>query len=143
SYVAVSFYPSLFLFHDTSTTQIYTLSLHDALPISTNDTNLLNSFVDSTGQIARITTFMKDIGTEKMEGIKADIEKKAAKVLPEDRYDVTITGKALVFMQGTKYLVKNLITSLGFAIFLISLLMAYLFRSFRMIIISLIPNILP
>jgi len=110
---------------------------------STNDTNLLNSFVDSTGQIARITTFMKDIGTEKMEEIKADIEKKAAKVLPEDRYEVTLTGKALVFMQGTKYLVKNLITSLGFAIFLISLLMAYLFRSFRMIIISLIPNILP
>ena len=110
---------------------------------STNNTNLLNSFVDSTGQIARITTYMKDIGTEKMEDIKADIEKKVAKVLPEDRYEVTITGKALVFMQGTKYLVKNLMTSLGFAIFLISLLMAYLFRSFRMIIISLIPNVLP
>lgn len=110
---------------------------------STKNTNLLNSFVDSTGQIARITTFMKDIGTEKMEDIRVDIEKKVAKVLPEDRYEVTLTGKALVFMQGTKYLVKNLVTSLGFAIFLISLLMAYLFRSFRMIIISLIPNILP
>lgn len=110
---------------------------------STNNTNLLSSFVDSTGQIARITTFMKDIGTEQMEDIKADIEKKVAKVLPEDRYQVTLTGKALVFMQGTKYLVKNLMTSLGFAIFLISLLMAYLFRSFRMIMISLIPNILP
>ena len=110
---------------------------------STKNTNLLNSFVDSTGQIARITTFMKDIGTEKMEDIRLDIEKKVAKVLPEDRYEVTVTGKALVFMQGTKYLVKNLVTSLGFAIFLIALLMAYLFRSFRMIIISLIPNILP
>ena len=110
---------------------------------STKNTNLLNSFVDSTGQIARITTFMKDIGTDKMEDIRLDIEKKVAKVLPEDRYEVTVTGKALVFMQGTKYLVKNLATSLGFAIFLIALLMAYLFRSFRMIIISLIPNILP
>lgn len=110
---------------------------------STKNTDLLNSFVDSTGQIARITTFMKDIGTEKMEDIRVDIEKKVAKVLPEDRYEVTLTGKALVFMQGTKYLVKNLVTSLGFAIFLISLLMAYLFRSFRMIIISLIPNLLP
>src|SRR5690606_5588239 len=110
---------------------------------STKNTNLLNSFVDSTGQIARITTFMKDIGTDKMEDIRLDIEKKVAKVLPEDRYEVTVTGKALVFMQGTKYLVKNLVTSLSFAIFLIALLMAYLFRSFRMIVISLIPNILP
>jgi predicted RND superfamily exporter protein len=110
---------------------------------STNNTNLLNSFVDSTGQIARITTYMKDIGTEKMEDIRVDLEKKITKVLPEDRYEVSLTGKALVFMQGTKYLVKNLMTSLSFAILLISLLMAYLFRSFRMIIISLIPNILP
>lgn len=110
---------------------------------STNNTNLLNSFVDSTGQIARITTYMKDIGTEKMGDIRVDLEKKITKVLPEDRYEVSLTGKALVFMQGTKYLVKNLMTSLSFAILLISLLMAYLFRSFRMIIISLIPNILP
>lgn len=110
---------------------------------ASENTNLLESFVDSTGQIARITTFMKDIGTDKMEGIRNDIEKKINKVLPSDRYDITITGKALVFMKGTKYLVNNLVTSLALAILLISIFMAYMFRSFRMIIISLIPNILP
>lgn len=110
---------------------------------ASENTNLLESFVDSTGQIARITTFMKDIGTDKMEGIRTDIEKKINKVLPSDRYDITITGKALVFMKGTKYLVNNLVTSLALAILLISIFMAYMFRSFRMIIVSLIPNILP
>src|SRR5437879_11356108 len=30
------FYSSLFLFNETATTEIYTLSLHDALPISTS-----------------------------------------------------------------------------------------------------------
>src|SRR5258708_15675665 len=30
------FPPSVFFFNDTATTEIYTLSLHDALPISTN-----------------------------------------------------------------------------------------------------------
>ncbi len=110
---------------------------------SSGQADLLKSFVDSTGQVARITTFMQDIGTDKMEGIETDLWKKINKVLPQDRYDVTLTGKALVFMKGTKYLVKNLIMSLALAIFLISLFMAYMFRSFKMIIVSLIPNILP
>jgi predicted RND superfamily exporter protein len=54
-----------------------------------------------------------------------------------------MTGSALLFLKGTKYLVKNLIMSLALAIGLIALFMAYLFRSFRMIVISLIPNLLP
>ena len=110
---------------------------------STSDVDLLNNFVDSTSQYARITTFMKDIGTDKMERIEEDIQNKIDKVFPEERYDVTLTGKALVFQKGTKYLVKNLAISLSLAIFLISLFMAYMFRSGRMIIVSLIPNLLP
>ncbi|MGH1385975.1 efflux RND transporter permease subunit [Kordia sp.] len=104
--------------------------------------NMLSSFVDSTGRYARITTFMKDIGTDKMERIEENLQAKIDKTF-KDRYDVTITGKALVFLKGTKYLVNNLIMSLSLAIFLISLFMAYLFRSFRMILISLVPNLLP
>ncbi|ULC59458.1 efflux RND transporter permease subunit [Flaviramulus sp. BrNp1-15] len=110
---------------------------------SSSNIDLLKNFVDSTGQYARITTFMKDIGTDKMERIEENIQTKIDKVFPEDRYDVTMTGKALVFQKGTKYLVKNLAISLSLAIFLIALFMAYLFRSGRMIIVSLIPNLLP
>ncbi|MFP4844230.1 efflux RND transporter permease subunit [Winogradskyella sp. PE311] len=110
---------------------------------SSSDVELLNNFVDSTGQYARITTFMKDIGTEKMERIQENLQTKIDKVFPKERYEVTMTGKALVFQKGTKYLVRNLVISLSLAIFLISLFMAYLFRSFRMIIVSLIPNLLP
>ena len=110
---------------------------------SSSDTNLLNSFVDSTGQYARITTFMKDIGTDKMERIQENLQNKIDKVFPKEQYNVIMTGKALLFQKGTKYLVKNLVISLSLAILLICLFMAYLFRSFRMIIISLIPNIIP
>ena len=105
--------------------------------------NLMKNYVDSTGQYARLTTFMKDIRTERMEEIKADLEKEIKKIFPEDRYDVQLTGKSLIFLKGTKYLINNLILSLSLAILLIALFMAYLFRSFKMIIISLIPNILP
>ncbi|RUA12514.1 MAG: RND family transporter [Flavobacteriia bacterium] len=107
------------------------------------NSNLLKNFVDSTGQYARMTTFMKDIGTDKMEQIEQRLEGKIRKVFPADKYNITITGKALVFIKGTNYLVKNLVISLSLAIVLISLFMAWMFRSFRMIIISLIPNILP
>ncbi|WP_034042829.1 efflux RND transporter permease subunit [Wocania ichthyoenteri] len=110
---------------------------------STSHVDLLKNFVDSTGQYARITTFMKDIGTDKMERIEENLQNKIDKVFPKERYNVTMTGKALVFQKGTKYLVKNLAISLSLAIFLISLFMAYMFRSGRMIIVSLIPNLLP
>ena len=110
---------------------------------SSSDVDLLKNFVDSTGQYARVTTFMKDIGTDKMERIQERLQTKIDKIFPEERYEVTMTGKALVFQKGTKYLVRNLVISLTLAIVLISLFMAYLFRSFRMIIVSLIPNLLP
>jgi hypothetical protein len=110
---------------------------------SSSNVDLLKNFVDSTGQYARITTFMKDIGTDKMERIQENVQNKIDKVFPKERYNVTMTGKALVFQKGTKYLVKNLAISLSLAILLISIFMAYMFRSARMIIVSLIPNLLP
>jgi len=110
---------------------------------STSNVGLFKNFADSTGQYARITTFMKDIGTDKMERIEENIQNKINNVFPKNQFEVTMTGKALVFQKGTKYLVKNLAISLTLAIFLISLFMAYMFRSFRMIIVSLIPNLLP
>lgn len=110
---------------------------------STTNVDLLTNFVDSTGQYARITSFMKDVGTDQMERIEEDLHEKIDKLFPEDKYNVTITGKAYMFQKGTHYLVNNLILSLSLAIVLISLFMAYMFRSFKMIIVSLIPNLLP
>ena len=110
---------------------------------SSEDGNLLKSFVDSTGQTARVSTFMKDVKTSRMEEIEAKLQENIDKLFPSDRYNVYMTGSALLFLKGTKYLVKNLILSLALAIGLIALFMAYLFRSFRMILISLIPNLLP
>ena len=107
------------------------------------NSDLLNNFVDSTGQYARITTFMKDIGTEKMGRIEERLQARIDKEFPKENYSVTLTGKALVFLKGTNYLIRNLVVSLSLAILLISLFMAWMFRSFQMIIISLIPNVLP
>lgn len=105
--------------------------------------NLMKAYVDSTGQYARITTFMKDIGTDEMARVEKKLHKKIDEIFPKDRYEVTVTGKALVFQKGTSYLVDNLIESLIFAILVIAILMLYLFRSFKMVFASVITNVLP
>jgi hypothetical protein len=105
--------------------------------------NLMKSYVDSTGQYARITTFMKDIGTDEMAKVEKKLHSKIDEIFPKDRYEVTVTGKALVFQKGTSYLVDNLIESLIFAILVIAILMLYLFRSFKMVLASVITNVLP
>ena len=110
---------------------------------SSTNTHLLDNFVDSTGRYARITTFMKDIGTDKMTNIEERLQQKINKEFPKEKYDVSMTGGALVFLKGTNYLINNLVISLSLAILLIAIFMAFMFRSFRMILISLIPNIFP
>jgi hypothetical protein len=110
---------------------------------SNSEAGMLKNFVDSTGRYARITTFMKDIGTDKMDIIQERLKAVIDKEFPSDKYTVTLTGKALVFIKGTNYLINNLVFSLSLAIILIALFMAWMFRSPQMILISLLPNILP
>jgi predicted RND superfamily exporter protein len=75
--------------------------------------------------------------------VYSGLDKTLDRLFPKEQYTTYTTGKALLFLKGTEYLITNLMISLVLAILLISLFMAYLFRSFRMIVISLIPNILP
>jgi hypothetical protein len=105
--------------------------------------NLMKSYVDSTGQYARITTFMRDENGDAIPRIEAEIRKKVDKIFPPNKYHVSITGKALVFQKGTSYLLDNLLSSLIFAFFLTALLIGFMFRSFKMILVSIIPNLLP
>ena len=104
---------------------------------------LMENYIDSTAQFNRVTTFMKDITTERIEEIEEDLLKEIDKIFPPERYKVKLTGKTLLYLKGTHYLIRNLIISLSLAILLIALFMAYMFRSFKMIVISLIPNLLP
>lgn len=141
-YSKQAFYNGIPKYYQLPTSQENTFIM-DMVRKSSAEGDLLESFVDSTGQTARLTTFLRDVKIERMEEIEEDVQKAINKFFPVERYNVFITGKALLFLKGTRYLVKNLLISLALAIGLISLFMAYLFRSFRMIVISLIPNLLP
>ena len=105
--------------------------------------NLITNYIDSTGQNARMTTFLMDVKTNRIEMIEEDLKKEINEIFGADKYNVILTGKALLYLKGTHYLIKNLFISLSLAILLIAMFMAYLFRSYKVIIISLIPNLLP
>ena len=105
--------------------------------------NLITNYIDSTGQNARMTTFLMDVETNRIEMIEENLKKEINQIFDADKYNVILTGKALLYLKGTHYLIKNLFISLSLAILLIAMFMAYLFRSYKVIIISLIPNLLP
>lgn len=105
--------------------------------------NPLKSYVDSTGQYARISTFMREVSTDEMVKVEEKLNDRINKLFPKERFTVTITGKALLFQKGTSYLLENLIESLLFALALTGALIFFLFRSVKMIFVALIPNLLP
>lgn len=107
------------------------------------DAKLLHSFIDSTQQVTRISIRMKDVGTERMDQLYASFKADVDTVFPSESFDTTVTGSSITFYKGTQYLLRSLFSSLGLAIFLISLFMAVMFSSWRMVLLSLIPNIFP
>lgn len=111
---------------------------------NTKDTSrLLSSFVDSTRQVARLTLNVADIGTSRMEELMNQLMPKIYATLDTSKYSVDVTGASVIFLEGNRYIIEGLTSSLLLAFLLIAVCMGYLFRSWRMIIFSLIPNLIP
>lgn len=108
-----------------------------------NNAGLLSSFTDSTGQYARISANVADIGIKEMGALQEHLYAQIDSIFEPEKYEVKLTGNSVVFIRGTNFLVNNLFISLALAIIIISMLMALLFRSARMVFISLVPNIIP
>ncbi|MCF8365864.1 MAG: MMPL family transporter [Bacteroidales bacterium] len=108
-----------------------------------NQRTIMNSFVDTSLQVTRISVQMANIGTTDIQRIKDELRPKIDSIFPPDKYDVKITGTSVVYLKGTNYLVKNLVMSLILALIVICILMALLFSSARMVLISMAPNLIP
>lgn len=104
---------------------------------------IISTFMDSTKQVARISVNMKDVGSIKLPLLIADYEKKAAEIFDTASYKITFTGSSITFLEGSSFIIKGLKESIFWAFLLITLCMLYLFRSFRILICSLIPNLIP
>lgn len=107
------------------------------------DISILNNLIDSDLRTARIMVQIKNVGSPDIQRIKEDLSQRIAEIFPAEKYDVTITGTSVVYQRSTDYLISNLKTSLLIAVLAITILMIFLFRSFKMVSVSLIPNLFP
>lgn len=103
---------------------------------------LVGAFVDSTEQYLRISMSMADVGTEKLPAILDTIQKNVTASF-DSSYKVTLTGTSITFLEGSRFIINGLKESILWAFLLISVCMLYLFRSFRILLCSLIPNLVP
>ena len=92
----------------------------------------------------RISLKVADVGSIRLDSLVNQVIRPAIQnIFKDSSLKVDVTGTTHIFVKGNDYLVKGLKNSLLLAIVIIALLMAMLFRSIRMIFISLITNLLP
>ncbi len=128
---------------------------------------LVSSFMDSTKQQARISVNMADIGSARLPGLLDSIQGMAEQIFNKDSTEalvadaatraehkedsawgkrthaIQLTGTSVTFLEGSRFIISGLKDSIFWAFLLIAACMLYLFRSFRILICSLIPNIIP
>ncbi len=109
----------------------------------TSSGEITSSYMDSTKSIARISVQIPDIGSNRLQELYTTLDSIFLPIFPPEDYEVTYTGTSIVVLAGNQFLITGLLNSVGLAFILIALIMGYLFRTPRMLIISLIPNLIP
>ena len=104
---------------------------------------LMNGFIDSTKRYTRISLSMKDVGSKKLPVILDSLQQQANRIFDTASYNIQFTGASVTFLEGSKFIINGLKESIIWAFLLIAMCMLYLFKSFRILLCSLIPNIVP
>jgi len=105
--------------------------------------NILHNYLDSNKRYTRASFEMIDVGSARMNAVLAKLQPRIDSIFNPKKYHVELTGSSMIFIKGANYMVKNLYESLALAILLIAGVMWVLFRGIRMILISLLPNLIP
>ncbi len=128
---------------------------------------LVSSFMDKDRQQARISVNMKDVGSAQLPAILDSIQAKAEAIFNSDSIEalsatpqqkaehkgdttwgrrkvgIELTGGSVTFLEGSRFIINGLKESILWAFLFITICMLYLFRSFRILLCSLIPNVIP
>lgn len=110
---------------------------------SSTFTKLVASFMDSTRQVARLSVNMADVGSRRLPVLLDSLRPQVNRIFDTAHYKVSFTGTSVIFLEGSRFIINGLTESILLAFVLIIGCMLYLFRSWRMLIISLVPNIIP
>lgn len=104
---------------------------------------VVRSFMDSSRQRTRISVNMADVGSRRLPELIDSIQQKSSSLFDTAHYHVEFTGTTVTFLEGSAFIINGLKESIGWAFLLIAFCMLYLFRSVKILICSLIPNIIP
>jgi predicted RND superfamily exporter protein len=118
-------------------------SFADSIIDNYNSVNIALTEILSKGSAAQQLKFDSDPELVKTYFGKSNFKKTLRKAIDKTYFDVQLTGTSVVASEGTQYLVNSLLQSIIFAIISIAALMCVLFYSFRMVVVSMIPNIIP
>ena len=108
-----------------------------------NLAKMLTAFMDSSRQSTRVSISMADVGTVQLPILLSGIQQQTDKLFDTAQYKVTLTGSSITFLEGSRFIINGLKESILYAFLLIAVCMLYLFKSARILICSLIPNIIP
>lgn len=108
-----------------------------------NFNRVVASFMDSNRRQARISVSMADVGSKRLPELISNIEKRSSQLFDTAKYHVTFTGTSVTFLEGSAFIINGLKESIMWAFLLIALCMLYLFKSFKILICSLVPNVIP
>jgi predicted RND superfamily exporter protein len=104
---------------------------------------LTSGLIDKDNQRLRVTVQVQDLPRPEMIEVVKAIQHNADAVFDREQVDVSFSGAGLIFLRSTEFLIDNLMMSLVLAVVVISILMAGLFRSWRMMVVAILPNLLP
>jgi len=116
---------------------------YDSSDNKNNLSSLLTSFIDTAKESTRMSVSMADVGTKKLPVILNNLRKRTNELFDTSRYKVTFTGSTITFLEGSTFIINGLKESLLWAFLFITLCMLYLFKSVRILVCSLIPNLIP
>jgi len=106
-------------------------------------TALLSKFIDTDKRATRISVNMKDIGSAQLPIFLKRMDSATQAIFDTTNYHVQITGSSVTFLEGSNFIIKGLGESIFWAFLLIAICMLFLFRSFPILMCSLVPNIVP
>ena len=121
----------------------YLKAKKDSTKAASGFQRIMMAFMDSNRQVTRISVNMADVGSKRLPEMLDSLQKKSALYFDSSKYDIHFTGTSVTFLEGSRFIINGLRDSIIWAFLLISLCMLYLFRSFRILLCSLIPNLIP
>ena len=111
------------------------------LLLEINNSDALSKYVNFDYSKLRITAFTEDAGSQRINQIRNEISQEISRIFPDE--EVIITGTTILNADLTDKIVYSLAWSILLALAAITVIMVFLFRDLKMIVIALVPNILP